>query len=36
MDPADVAATIIDVLSARGSGIVRELVITAPEEPSWP
>lgn len=26
----------IDVLSARGSGIVRELVITAPEEPSWP
>jgi NAD(P)-dependent dehydrogenase (short-subunit alcohol dehydrogenase family) len=36
MDPADVAETVIDVLSARGTGIVRELVITAPGEPSWP
>lgn len=36
MDPADVAATIVHLLSTSGSAEFRELVLTPAGEPSWP
>lgn len=36
MEPGDVAATVIDVLRSPREATVRELVLTAPGEPSWP
>lgn len=36
MDPRDVAERVIEVLLAPRHAVVRELVVTAPGEPSWP
>jgi NAD(P)-dependent dehydrogenase (short-subunit alcohol dehydrogenase family) len=36
MDPRDVAATILSCLTAPPSLVLRELVVTVPDEPSWP
>jgi NAD(P)-dependent dehydrogenase (short-subunit alcohol dehydrogenase family) len=36
MDPADVAAVVVDLLRSSATATVRELVLTAPGEPSWP
>jgi NAD(P)-dependent dehydrogenase (short-subunit alcohol dehydrogenase family) len=36
MDPDDVAQVVVSVLAAPASLTVRELVVTVPDEPSWP
>jgi NAD(P)-dependent dehydrogenase (short-subunit alcohol dehydrogenase family) len=36
MTPADVAAVVLSVLTAPPGLVVRELVVTVPDEPSWP
>jgi NAD(P)-dependent dehydrogenase (short-subunit alcohol dehydrogenase family) len=36
MDPADVAATVLTCLTAPASLVLREVVVTVPDEPSWP
>jgi NAD(P)-dependent dehydrogenase (short-subunit alcohol dehydrogenase family) len=36
MDPAHVAQVVLDVLTAPPSLVVRELVVTVADEPSWP
>jgi NAD(P)-dependent dehydrogenase (short-subunit alcohol dehydrogenase family) len=36
MDPADVAQVVLSVLTAPAGLVVRELVLTVPDEPSWP
>jgi NAD(P)-dependent dehydrogenase (short-subunit alcohol dehydrogenase family) len=36
MDPADVAQVVLSVLTAPAGLVVRELVVTVPDEPSWP
>lgn len=36
MDPADVAATVLSCLTAPASLVLREVVVTVPDEPSWP
>jgi NAD(P)-dependent dehydrogenase (short-subunit alcohol dehydrogenase family) len=36
MDPREVAAVVVDLLRSPAARTVRELVLTAPGEPSWP
>jgi NADP-dependent 3-hydroxy acid dehydrogenase YdfG len=36
MSPADVAQVVLTVLTAPPGLVVRELVVTVPDEPSWP
>jgi short-subunit dehydrogenase len=36
MDPAEVASVVVDLLGSPAAANVRELVLTAPGEPSWP
>jgi hypothetical protein len=36
MEPEEVASVVVDLLRSPAASTVRELVLTAPGEPSWP